>query len=353
MKKETLHNHSPSPLKEEPVVFCQNLERTYMSYRKADGLWASIKGFWHRQYIKKEALKSTNLSIYPGEVVGLVGANGAGKTTLLKLLSGLIYPTGGSVKVLGYSPFSRDYEYLKQMGLLLGQKSQLWWDIPAIDSFNLLIEIYELDVQDTKRRIYELANRLNCEHVLDIQLRRLSLGERMKMEIIGSLLHKPRILFLDEPTIGLDLLAQVSIREFLKEYVETEKPTIILTSHYMDDIAKLATRLLLIHNGSIVYDGTPRDFVGAAEQKKKISGRIENPPDRDLIIYQAYEIKKGQDFFEWEISRPDELSPIIKSLSEKTKLADLKIEETHFEEVIMEFMEKNQSFHHNNSPGPT
>jgi len=245
------------------VISTHDLCRTYRTYRKADGILNSIKGFWSRQYEEKRALLPTNLTIEAGQIVGLVGANGAGKTTLLKLLSGLIHPSSGGAEVLGYSPWQRKSDFLRQISLLLGQKSQLWWDLPAADSFGLLARIYDLPPEQARRDYQELAERLRCTDQLHVQLRRLSLGERMKMEIIGSLLHRPRILFLDEPTIGLDVMAQKTIRDFLSDYVKTNSPTILLTSHYMDDISQLADRLLLISHGSMVYDGTVDSFVAS------------------------------------------------------------------------------------------
>lgn len=243
------------------VISAHGLHREFKTYKKPDGIWNSIKGFWARQHIVKQALKPTNLEIESGQIIGLVGSNGAGKTTLLKLLSGLIHPTSGTATVLGEVPWERKSDFLSKISLLLGQKAQLWWDLPAADSFRLLAEIYEIPVDEARQRWTALAERLRCVDQLQVQLRRLSLGERMKMEIIGSLLHRPQVLFLDEPTIGLDVVAQETIREFLIEYVEQYHPTIILTSHYMDDISQLADRLLLISQGQIVYDGGVQDFV--------------------------------------------------------------------------------------------
>ena len=238
-----------------------DLCRSYKSYQKPEGLLNSFKGIWERKYSEKIALNKTNLKIEAGKIIGLVGANGAGKTTLLKMLSGLVAPTSGSAKVIGFTPWERDYEYLRQISILLGQKNQLWWDISPLDSYALLARIYDLDINISRKRVMELADLLQCSHVLNTQLRRLSLGERMKMEIIGALLHEPRVLFLDEPTIGLDIMAQESIRNFLATYVKEKAPTIILTSHYMDDIATLADGLLLISKGNIVYQGTVSEFV--------------------------------------------------------------------------------------------
>lgn len=248
------------------VIETTNLTRVYQSYVKPEGLIASIQGMWNRQYTEKIALAPTSLKIEPGQIVGLVGANGAGKTTLLKILSGLITPTSGEAKVLGFQPWKRQHDYLRQISILLGQKNQLWWDLSPMDSYALLARIYDLDVLAARKRVEDLARLLHCSHVLNTQLRRLSLGERMKMEIIGALLHEPKVLFLDEPTIGLDIVAQEIIREFLASYVRQREPTVILTSHYMDDISKLANSLLLISKGSIVYQGTVQAFVDKSEK---------------------------------------------------------------------------------------
>ncbi|MEA9357408.1 ATP-binding cassette domain-containing protein [Bacteriovorax sp. PP10] len=242
------------------VIETEDLSRVYKTYQKPEGLMNSIKGIWERKYDAKVALDKTTLKIESGKIIGLVGANGAGKTTLLKILSGLVTPSSGTATVLGYKPWERKNDFLRQMSILLGQKNQLWWDISPLDSYALLARIYDLDVAKTRIRVDELATMLDCKHVLNTQLRRLSLGERMKMEIIGALLHEPRILFLDEPTIGLDIVAQENIRNFLSSYVKDKGPTVILTSHYMDDIATLADSLLLISKGRIVYQGTVDEF---------------------------------------------------------------------------------------------
>jgi ABC-2 type transport system ATP-binding protein len=250
------------------VIDVRGLARTYKSYKKSEGLWNSVRGLWRREFIEVEALKPTSFQIPAGQIVGLVGANGAGKTTLLKALSGLIHPSSGDARVLGYKPWERKNDFLKQISLLLGQKNQLWWDISPADSFELLRKIYDVDKGIAQKRVQELSEILQCTHVLNIQLRRLSLGERMKMELIGALLHQPRVLFLDEPTIGLDIVAQTSIRKFLENYVRKQRPTIILTSHYMDDITELADRLLLMSKGCLVYDGSVAGFISKSLKSK-------------------------------------------------------------------------------------
>ncbi|AZZ35847.1 daunorubicin ABC transporter ATP-binding protein [Bdellovibrio sp. qaytius] len=305
------------------VIETKDLGREYKTYQKKEGVLNSIKGMWNREYISKPALKNVTLEIEGGQIVGLVGANGAGKTTLLKILSGLIYPTHGSVKVLGFEPWKRETEFLRQMSLLLGQKNQLWWDISARDSYSLLAKIYDLDIDTARMRVKHLSEMLSCEHVLDTQLRRLSLGERMKMEIIGSLLHNPRVLFLDEPTIGLDIVAQSAIRNFLQSYVRDYKPVVILTSHYMDDIAQLADRLLLISKGEMVYDGTVNRFLKSTETSKKLIYRYKNDQQERELIFQESELS-------------EKLNEVVKS----GEVVNLKIEEVDFEEVIHRFLAK-------------
>ena len=320
------------------VISTKNLSRSYQTYRKSEGIWNSVKGFWERKYEEKVALHATDLEISGGQIVGLVGANGAGKTTLLKLLSGLIYPTQGSASVLGYSPWDRSNEYLRQMSILLGQKAQLWWDIPAADSFALLAKIYDLDSIDAKKRVQELAEMLQCTGQLHIQLRRLSLGERMKMELIGALLHRPKVMFLDEPTIGLDIVAQNTIREFLDQYVVQYQPTIILTSHYMDDISKLADRLLLISQGRMVYDGTVPEFIARAEAKQEVTLQLATPLQENLQL-DGLMLPKDEKVLKLSLTT-QKIGPVLTKLVEKTSIEGIQLQETDFEEIIHQFLAK-------------
>lgn len=337
---------------ETAVIETQDLMRVYESYKKPEGLMASVRGFWKREYIEKVALAPTNLHIGGGQIVGLVGANGAGKTTLLKLLSGLIYPSKGSARVLGYNPWDRKRDYLRRISILLGQKNQLWWDLPAADSFELLARIYEIEPAEARRRVTELAELLQCRDLLQVQLRRLSLGERMKMEIIGSLLHKPDVLFLDEPTIGLDIVAQANIREFLSSYVRRERPTIILTSHYMDDISKLSDRLMLISKGSIVYDGTVPQFMGTVEQTQRLSAKILNPPMKNTEISPSIFIAAGSESFSADLPE-GEIASTIQKIMAISPIEQLKIEEANFEEVIHKFLQKESRLRPTRHPLPS
>ncbi len=304
------------------AIETKNLGRVYKTYSKQEGILNSLKGFYNRKYTEKVALKNATIQIEAGKIVGLVGSNGAGKTTLLKMLSGLIYPTSGTAQVLGYEPWKRENDYLKKISILLGQKNQLWWDITPRDSYALLTKIYDLNETHSKSRVNELAHLLQCSHVLDTQLRRLSLGERMKMEIIGSLLHSPKVLFLDEPTIGLDIVAQASIRDFLARYVKEQQPAIILTSHYMDDITQLSDQLLLISQGEIVYDGSVEHFTQNTDLKKKLIYRLKNSAEEKEIVFSS-----------------QELTQVLSDLSKVGEVADLKVEEVDFEDVIHRFLQ--------------
>lgn len=227
-----------------------------------------------RDSFDRHALKGISAKIQPGEIVGLVGANGAGKTTLVKILAGIIRPSAGEARVLGFDPWERRQGFRQQIALIMGQKSQLWWDLPAADCFLLLKEIYRIPDNQYRRTLDELLTSLGVKDEIGVQMRRLSLGERMKMELIAALIHEPKVVYLDEPTIGLDLTAQNAIREFLLEYRRRHKPAMILTSHYMEDIEKLCERILIIREGEFVYDGSLRKIQTEHAVKKLLIARL-------------------------------------------------------------------------------
>ncbi len=237
------------------VIQVNNLSKSYEFYRREEGVLGSVKSFFFRKKQYAQAVKSISFSVEEGELVGFLGPNGAGKTTTLKMLSGILYPMSGTVQVLGFTPWRREKEYQKQFALVTGQKNQLLRDLPAMESFILNKEIYGISDTEFHATIDELVELLGVRDVLDIQVRKLSLGQRMKCELIAALLHKPKVLLLDEPTIGLDVVAQKNIRDFLKKYNKEKKTTIVLTSHYMEDIKELCSRVVIINMGSIIYDG--------------------------------------------------------------------------------------------------
>lgn len=237
------------------MIEVKGLHKTFKVHEKEPGFMGSVKSLFSREYVEKKALQDVNLTIDNGEIIGLIGSNGAGKTTLTKILSGIIHPTSGSVSVLGYTPWDRKDIYRRQMSLIMGQKAQLWWDLPALDSFLLLKEIYQIPDKQYKDSIEFLADSLMIKDQLKVQVRKLSLGERMKVELMAALLHRPKVVFLDEPTIGLDLMAQKAVREFVKNYRQEFQPIMILTSHYMEDIEELCKRVVIIQEGRFIFDG--------------------------------------------------------------------------------------------------
>ncbi len=243
------------------IIEVKNLSKTYDYYKKQPGLKAALKSLFRREKLFTEAVKEINFSIEKGEIVGFLGPNGAGKTTTLKMLSGILHPSSGEVNVLGHQSWRREAVFQKQFALVMGQKSQLSFDLPAADSFILQKEIYEVSDADYEKRMAELVELLDLKDLLDVQVRKLSLGERMKCELLMALIHNPKVLFLDEPTIGLDVVAQKNVRDFIKKYNALNKTTIILTSHYMADIKELCQRVVLIDHGVIVYDGLLSELI--------------------------------------------------------------------------------------------
>lgn len=236
------------------VINVNNLGKVYKLHDKKEGFKDSLIDLFHRKYTYKEAVKDVSFSIRKGSIVGLLGKNGAGKTTTLKMLSGILHPSSGKVEVLGYNPTDRDKNFLKKISFVMGNKNEINWDLPAIDTFRYQQLIYDVKEDEYQHNLKYLAKMLGVEHLLGIQLRRLSLGERMKMELINNFLYTPEVIFLDEPTIGLDLESQCSIRTFIKEYAKEKQSTIIITSHYMDDIEETCERVILLSQGKIRFD---------------------------------------------------------------------------------------------------
>lgn len=273
----TIHTHGPA-------IEAKHLGRNYQVVDKKAGLFAAMKGLWSRPSRTVQAVRDVSFRIEPGEMVAFLGPNGAGKTTTLKMLAGLIYPSSGTATVLGFLPWERHDAFRRQFSLVMGQKNQLWWDLPAGESFELHREIYSLSRERYQHTLGELVEMFGVESLTRQPVRELSLGERMKMELIASLLHEPRVLLLDEPTIGLDVLAQRTIQRCLKEYNERKGATIILTSHYMRDVEALCSRVLMIVSGMLQYDGPLKGLLDRFGRTKLIrlqfEGIIPNGLDR-------------------------------------------------------------------------
>ncbi|MBP9700609.1 ABC transporter ATP-binding protein [Candidatus Woesebacteria bacterium] len=315
------------------VISVKNLSKTFQITQKDPGFWGSVQSFFHRKTIPMTAVDGVSFAIDSGELVGFIGPNGAGKTTTLKMLSGLLYPSEGKVKVLGYTPFERKREFLRQISLVMGQKNQLWWDLPAIDTFLLNKEIYEIDEANFKKTLDRLVDLLDVGSVLKTPVRKLSLGQRMKMELIAALLHQPKVLFLDEPTIGLDVVAQASMREFIKEYNKTYEATIILTSHYMEDVKELCKRVIMIDHGKVLFDGALTDLITKHTKWRRITLRLEKKVDEKSL--SAFGILKKNEYpiVVLDVER-DATKRIASTILATLPVADIEISEPKIEDVI-------------------
>jgi len=317
------------------VIQVKNLTKYYQVHQKEPGFSGSLKSLFRRKYYDAKAVDDISFEIEEGELIGFIGPNGAGKTTTLKCLTGLLYPTSGKVSVLGYTPFERKHAYLKQISLVMGQKNQLWWDLPAIDSFLLNKEIYEIPDEHYNKTIAELSSLLEVEDILQVQVRKLSLGQRMKCELIAALIHNPRILFLDEPTIGLDVMMQQNLREFVKNYNKQYNATIILTSHYMKDVEELCKRIIIIDHGKILYDGKLESIVKKYAKTKTITAIFEKPvlleKVKQLGELVSFDPKKAV----FSVTR-DQSNRVASKLLEHFPVEDINIEEPNIEEIIRE-----------------
>jgi ABC-2 type transport system ATP-binding protein len=321
-----------------------NLKRSFKSVKKESGWRGTLKLLTNPEYITHDALKGINFKIETGEFVGLIGANGAGKTTLLKILSGLIPPTSGEAVVLGYEPFDRKLEFRKQISLVMGQKAQLWWDLPALEAFDLLRAVYQIPRDVYQKRVDELTNLLDVTKLLNTQIRRLSLGERMKMEVIGAILHLPKVIFLDEPTIGLDVLAAHKLRGFLKEHNQKEGATIILTSHNMDDISQLCKRILLIKEGELIYDGDADKLGQRNECQLKVQMINETSIDDLQQSLTSVEARISMDeasdsTFLITIPRA-KIAESFQILFQRYSIADVAIQEPSLERIIQQIYQQ-------------
>src|SRR5246500_2199747 len=260
------------------AIAAENLSKVYRTYKKREGLIGALKGLFTRQYDEIAAAKNVSFQIEEGEFVGFLGPNGAGKTTVLKMLAGLLVPTSGTARVLGYLPWERKAPFKRQFSLVLGQKNSLWWDLPARESLELNRAIYEIDHNRFRRVVDELVDLLDVRDKLNVMVRELSLGERMKMELIAALIHDPKVLFLDEPTVGLDVISQKNVRDFLLHYNEQERVSTILTSHYMQDIEKLCRRVIVIDHGQVFFDGEFAEIIEKFAGYKLLQFTFLEPP---------------------------------------------------------------------------
>src|SRR6266851_4684886 len=277
-----------------PIIEAIDLTKIYRVTQKNEGILGALRGLYRREYKEVRAVDGVSFVIEPGEMVAFLGPNGAGKTTTLKMLSGLIYPTSGSAQVLGFTPWERADAFRRRFALIMGQKNQLWWDLPAADSFQLHREIYSLPTHSFNQTLGELTELFSVQELTRQPVRELSLGERMKMELIAALLHQPQLLLLDEPTIGLDVIAQVTIQKCLREYNVSRGVTMLLTSHYMHDVEALCKRVLVITHGKLVYDGPLTGIAERFGNEKLVKLQFEGTDSpADLGAFGAVRSRQG------------------------------------------------------------
>ncbi len=315
------------------IIEVDSLTKGYRVHKKKEGMKGSLLGLVKREYEYVEAVKEISFKVEEGELLGVVGQNGAGKTTTMKMLSGLLYPSAGKVRVIGCIPWERRKEFLSDISFLMGQKGQLLWDIPAIDCFLLYKEIYCLEKNTFQRTVKELSQTLEVEHLLHIPVRNLSLGERMKMEIIAAVLHSPRVLFLDEPTIGLDITTQKKLRSFLEKQNVQKGTTMLLTSHYMGDIVSLCSRLIIINHGEIIFDDKIEKIRHMYQADRVVRVSFADKADEALLRKYQELLKKQKDFQYTFQMKQGKVNAFIQEVSAYMPI-DFSIEEQPIEDMI-------------------
>ena len=322
------------------IIEVNGLRMEYKVSHKEEGLLASFKGLFSRNYSVVKALKDVSFTVEEGEFVGLIGPNGAGKTTLLKILSGILHPKAGNVQVLDFKAWERKNDFKRRFSIVMGQRSQLWWDIPAIETFRINKEIYEVPEKIFRKRLDYLVDLMDVRPQLGIQVRRLSLGQRMKMELIAAFLHRPEVVYLDEPTIGLDVVSQRNIREFLRIINREDKVTVLVTSHYMADIVELCKRLLIIDQGRLVYDGLVQNMFKEYGQMKTIQFSFDSKQvhEKDLLaLGELVSFENGQARFK---VRSEDIQEICQNVLGRFEVSDIDIQKTAIEDIIYDLFHK-------------
>jgi len=321
------------------MIQVKHVSKIYKSHVRQNNF---LKDIFFRIFKEHEAVKDISFEIKQNELIGFIGPNGAGKTSTLKMLAGILYPSSGSLSVLGFNPFDKKREFLKQIAFIMGQRNQLIWDLPATDSFELQRAVYEIPQDEYKKTLDHLLSILDCAPLADKPVKTLSLGERMKMELIAGLLHRPKLVFLDEPTIGLDIFSQEAIRIFIKEYQQKYKATVILTSHYLEDVKKLAKRLIIIHKGIIVYDGSLKNITEQYSTEKSIKITLEEKVSEEKILSIGKPLSYIYPQVVYSVKR-SEIPEKIKAISALLPFSDLTVEDASIEEVIKTFFEEKKN----------
>ena len=322
-----------------------NITKSFKLFKRSAGLKGAIKSFFNREYKIFTALNDINLEINKGEVIGILGENGAGKTTLIKLMVGLLHPNKGNINIDGYNPWDRNHKFLSNISVVMGQKNQLWWDIPASESFLLNKHIYNLDDNEYKATLDELVDYLDVKDKIDIQVRRLSLGERMKMEIIAALLHRPQIILLDEPTLGLDVISQSKIREFVKYYNNKHKTTFVITSHYTKDIQEMCKRVFVLNKGKQVYDGDFKTLVHKINPKRRLVFEFDDYPDTNFIssLKNEYDFNINDKLLTAILVESD-LQKLLGILLKKYKARNISFEDIPVDDAMRSFFQNPEKY---------
>ncbi len=317
------------------VVVVKNLHRTFRVSKQQDGFWPMVRGLVQRDYKNIHAVRDISFNVEKGEMVGFLGPNGAGKTTSLKLLSGLLTPTSGHATVLGYVPWKRENAYRRRFSLLMGQKNQLWWDLPALESFRLHKEIYRIETTRYQKRLDELTELLQVRPQLSQAVRELSLGQRMRMELIAALLHDPEVLFLDEPTIGLDVISQNNVQQFLKYYQQHQQITVLLTSHYMKDVEALCKRVIIIDDGLIKHDGLLTDVLGQLSTQKIVSLKFSHAVSTQSLSRYGEVLEQTPLTVKLRLNK-SEIPSLLSEILSDFPLEDVSVQERPIEEMFAE-----------------
>ena len=316
------------------MIVLKNVSKHFKISKRSKGVWGAIKGLFKREKIIKKALDDVSFEIADGEIVGYLGPNGAGKSTTVKIMSGILTPTSGECVIDGYVPYKQREKYVRNIGVVFGQRSQLFWDVPVIDSYYLLKDIYKIEKTQFEERLNLLIEKLNLAELINIPLRQLSLGQKMKCELAGSLLHNPKILFLDEPTIGLDAVSKIQVREFVKTINKELGVTVILTTHDMNDVEALTNRIILIGRGKIVYDGSFEAIKQKYQQEKYVT--VEYSKDYEDYSIDGYQIveRVGREVKYKTLNPNFNLPNFIAELSKEKEIVDVEVEELNVEEII-------------------
>ena len=316
------------------IITVKNISKQFKISKREAGLKSAIKAFFKREYQIINSLDDINFSIKEGEIVGYIGPNGAGKSTTIKIMCGILVPTSGECIVNGFVPWKDRKKYVKNIGVVFGQRSGLWWDVPPIDSFELLKDIYEIPQKEYEEKLKELKEYLNLEDILNIPTRQLSLGQRMRCEIASALLHSPKILFLDEPTIGLDASSKLALRKCIKQINEKTNVTIILTTHDMQDIEALTERIILIGKGKILYDGSLNEIKNKYNESKKVNIKFKYT-DKKINLPNANIVEQTEESASIILKRNDEsIADVLDKLTSQVEVVDMNIEEMTTDDII-------------------